>query len=76
MSGGGRLNACRGLSGRRRAAAAFGGHWAGQELGPPATPRPPPTPQPPPTPSDPAGWLGRAGKCVPVFQSAIADCPY
>lgn len=42
----------------------------------PCDPSAPCTPSDPCAPSDPAGWLGRAGKCVPVFQSAIADCPY
>lgn len=54
------------------------------------TPVAPPSPCPPlppralvsppvtraPAPTRASGWLGRAGKCVPVFPSAIADCPY
>lgn len=51
----GDVNACRGLSGRRRAAAAFGGHWALRSrlaprhpdpLAPPRTPSRPHTPPP------------------------------
>ncbi|CAH2267560.1 jg11849 [Pararge aegeria aegeria] len=39
-------------------------------LAPPCAPTPPG--HPPPAHS--RGWLGRAGKCVPVSPSAIADC--
>lgn len=51
----------------------------GAPLSPPTPSAPPPPPRPhtphvPHTP--PSAWLGRAGKCVPVFPSAIADCPY
>lgn len=52
----GDINACRGLSGRRRAAAAFGGHWALRSRRAPlapytlcaAAPAPPPHPPRPP----------------------------
>lgn len=46
----GDINACRGLSGRRRAAAAFGGHWALRSRLAPLAPSPP-TPSAPPPPA-------------------------